>query len=1119
MAKAANGQAPPTPEAKRAFVQRALTARLLAEQTVAELAHLPLGALAVAMVWHEVSQVAAVLWLSALVVASLARLAIRIRARAGDLSHGVPQSVRIATVVVAAVWGVGIHGIAADVPVVQAALLLLIICGLTAAAASTLLADPPSYVMYTGGLLTLAAAGALRLAAHREFQIAFVIVLLYGAVMAMIYVRLRRVLLESLSNEYEVEQSRADADRERAFLALLFRSAPDAVVVLDRRHCVLRANPAFERLFGYSLEEAREHPLDELILPESEKTASTIFRARIEAGSTIQMDAKRRRRDGSEFDARIAATRVDSEDGVMLVMYSDITEQKTAERALRDSEARLFRTLASLPVGIMVVDVSGVPFFVNDAARDLLGKGLDATSRIERLAATYQAYIAGTDTLYPAERMPIVRALAGEEASADDIEIHRPDGNINLEVFGSPIRDSSGNVVFGVAAFTDITERRRIAEALNAARVAAEEATASKSAFLANMSHEIRTPLNGILGMAEVLLDGDLSAENRRSVETIISSGETLLRVINDILDFSKIEAGQLDIEHVEVDVPVLIESTARLLMAKASAAGIEVVIDIGADVPTRVVGDPTRLRQVLANLVGNAVKFTARGEVVIEVRRVGGDARTPSLRFSVCDTGAGIAAEKIDSIFEAFRQADTTTTRRYGGTGLGLSISRRLVELMGGNLMVTSTEGVGSTFTFTLPMPIADATERSASPTPRLADSKILIVDDNATNRRAMRSVLETAGSTVLDVQDGTSALSELRAAAHTGSPFAAVVSDVAMPGLDGFDLATAIRGDASIQSTPIVLASSIHRRGDHARTRSLGIAAYLLKPIPREDLLLALRQAIGRTGTPTGGVPIIADRAPAGAPARACRVLIAEDNVVNQEVASTVLRRRGHAVHVVGNGLAAVEAAATQPYDVILMDLQMPELDGIEATARIRTLPRGRDVRIIALTANAMAGERERCIAAGMDDYLAKPFKSVELVAAVENRPHTPQGAVSSVDAPPLDLHGLRTDLELGGVVEIMDDILDTFAHDSPARMEALRAAVASGDARTIERAAHAFKSGASTIRARPLADLLQGLERDARAGTLDDAVSMLARIEQAFAAVQRQLQSARGTETHGE
>ncbi len=1118
MATAANGRVGPTQEGKRAFVQRALTARLLAEQTVAELAHLPLGALAVAMVWGEVPHVASVVWLVVLVAGSLSRLALRIRARAGDLSHGVPWSVRLATVAVAAVWGVGMYGVAPHVPAVQAGLLLLIVCGLTAGAASTLLADPPSYVIYTGGLLTLGAAGTLRLASQREFQIAFIIILLYGAVMANIYMRLRRVLLESLSNEYEIEQNRADADRERAFLALLFRSAPDAVVVLDRKHCVLRANPAFERLFGYSFEEARERPLDELILPASEKAASETFRTRIESGSTIQMDAKRRRRDGTEFDVRISATRVQSDEGMTLVMYEDITERKSAERTLRDSEARLFRTLASLPVGIMVLDVSGVPFFINDAARELLGKGLEVAPAAEWLASAYHVYIAGTDQLYPIERMPIIRALAGEEATADDVEIHRPEGNVILEVYGSPIRDASGNVIFGVAAFTDITERRRTAEALNAARVAAEEATASKSAFLANMSHEIRTPLNGILGMAEVLLDSELSAENRRSVQTIIGSGETLLRVINDILDFSKIEAGQLDIEHVEVDVPVLIESTARLLMPKASAAGLEVVIDIGADVPARVIGDPTRLRQVLANLVGNAVKFTSRGEVVIEVRRVDGEGGTPSLRFSVCDTGAGIPADKIDSIFEAFRQADTTTTRRYGGTGLGLSISRRLVQLMGGNLMVTSAEGVGSTFSFTLPMPVADADEPSTSPVVRLADSRILIVDDNATNRRAMRSVLETAGSTVVDVADGTSALHELRAAAHAGSPFTAVVSDLAMPGLDGFDLASAIRGDASIQSTPIVLASSIHRRGDNERTRALGIAAYLLKPIPREELLLALRQAIGRPGTPTRGVPIVADRVPTSVPATACRVLIAEDNVVNQEVASTVLRRRGHSVHVVGNGLAAVAAAAAGTYDVILMDLQMPELDGLEATARIRALPHGGDVRIVALTANAMAGERERCIAAGMDDYLAKPFKSVELVAAVENRLDATPPAMSTADGQPVDLHGLRTDLELGGVVDIMDDILGTFANDSPSRMETLRSAVASGDARAIERAAHAFKSGASTIRARPLADLLQGLERDARAGQLDDAASMLTRIEQAFAAVQRQLQSARGTGTHG-
>jgi CheY-like chemotaxis protein len=488
------------------------------------------------------------------------------------------------------------------------------------------------------------------------------------------------------------------------------------------------------------------------------------------------------------------------------------------------------------------------------------------------------------------------------------------------------------------------------------------------------MSHEIRTPLNGVMGMAELLTDMPLEAEPRRAAELILDSGSTLLRVINDILDYSRIEAGQLDVESVPLDLHDLVYGAVKIVTSADPRPDLEVIVEIDRDVPAAVIGDPTRVRQVLNNLIANAVKFTERGEVAVGVATAGAS----GIRFSVRDTGIGMTPETRQRIFEPFRQADASMTRRYGGTGLGLSISRRLVELMRGTIEVASQPGAGSTFTFTLPLPATAAI--GPRRVPALANTRLLVVDDNATNLRVLQGMLEETGAAVEVAPDGEGALAAIHQSLAAGDPFAALVTDLQMPGMDGFTLVGQIRAMRETAELPVVNASSAARPGDQARARGMRRASYLVKPVARRELLEALAEVIHDSHAVT------AQESPIGSTRKPMRLLLVEDNVVNQQVAAIMLRRRGHFVDIVDDGPAAIDAVARARYDVVLMDIQMPGMDGLDALALIRGTMNGSRLPVIAVTANALVGERERCLAAGMNEYVAKPYVARELFAAVE-------------------------------------------------------------------------------------------------------------------------------------
>ncbi len=908
-------------------------------------------------------------------------------------------------------------------------------------------------------------------------------------------------------------------------------------------------NPAWETALGYTRDQLLSRPYIEFVHPD-DRQATVSEAAHVASGrSTLSFENRYRCKDGS-YKSLLWSAIVHAERGLIYCIAADVSERKRQESRLAAQYA-VTRVLAEAPtlasatprilqaiceslnwsVGaiwrvdrqkklLRCVETWHMPAievqeFDRDTYSQTFSPGIGLPGRVWSQAQPAwiedvtcdsnfpRAAIAAREGLHAAFGFPIL--LGDEVLGALEFfsrQIQKPDNPL-LEMM-SAIGSQIGQFIERKEAEDAL---RVYARDLEAARKRAEEATRAKSEFLANISHEIRTPMNAVIGMTELTLETKITREQREYLNAIQSSADALLTLVNDLLDFSKIEARKLQLDHVPFNLRDALEDTVRVLAPRAHQKGIELACHIHPDAPDMLRGDPLRLRQIVVNLVGNAIKFTEHGEVVLRVKTDSNHKGNVELRFSVSDTGIGIPAEKKAVIFEAFSQADSSTTRRYGGTGLGLAISAQLVELMGGSISVESEPGRGSTFNFTAIFEVQQpGTEKPTAPWRTLTDLPVLIVDDNATNRRILEDVFTNWHMCPVAVESGVAAIGTLEKARLSGQPFALALLDGHMPDMDGFEVAERISRDPGHAGMKLVMLTSAGQPEDVARCRKLGITAYLTKPIKQSELFDVVINAMGQATTEPSRTPQRRRRSQPGQ--RRLRVLLAEDNRVNQLVATRILEKLGHQVTVVKNGREAVAAVQSAEFDLVAMDVQMPEMDGLDATSAIRAWEKaaGTHIPIIAMTAHAMKGDRERCLAAGMDGYTSKPIRIEELQQAIAQliTPSKPTRVPASKMKQAEDVIDHAALLEgVDGNRPLLRKLIRLFLEDFPQRLAEIKDAIDSSDAIALERAAHTLKGSIGNFAANRAFAAAQRVEIMGRGRALTKVVD-------AYATLQSELES---------
>jgi two-component system sensor histidine kinase/response regulator len=767
----------------------------------------------------------------------------------------------------------------------------------------------------------------------------------------------------------------------------------------------------------------------------------------------------------------------------------DIHEERLAQVELREIRARFERAVQGSSDGLFEYDLISGATWYSPSVHEILGYGPDDAFPPSIL-----------DLTPPAERLSVEEAGARHVAEGTPFDVVFPvrhrDGQYRwVRSRGRCERNEQGLPAHFSGSIQDITAQLAARAALVAATEEASAANRSKSDFLANMSHEIRTPMNGVLGMTELLLDTSLNPVQHEYAETIRTSATSLLGILNDILDFSKIEAGRLEVESIEMDVRDCVEDVGTMMAVQAAAKDLEFIVNVDPATPECVLADPHRLRQILTNLAGNAIKFTQAGEVVIEVHNLGTRGTKALLHFEVRDTGPGMRPEVVEKLFQPFVQADVSTTRHFGGTGLGLSIVKRLCELMGGSISVVSSPGMGTTFSVMLPCEaVITATERLVESAHAAVCRHILVVDDNDTNRRVLRGQLLPAGHIVETCGRAGEVVGLLNQAAAQGAPFDLIIADDQMPDADGSWLAQTLKSDPSLAPVPLVLLTSLDRHGGTRRLADLGFAGYLTKPVRGRELRACVERVMDTSNQSGAHAQLVTRSSLAAEKVHAQyrgRVLVAEDNIVNQNVTRRFLERLGCRVELADNGLRAVEFCAQSNIDLVLMDVQMPIMDGLTATREIRRAEAAdRRVPIVALTASAMTDELDRCLAAGMDGLLTKPLQPLQLremldrhglgvardAAARESARTQPVRMI----APPIDIPRLR--MLVGDDPQFLAELCRTFLASSTRLLEELRQALAAADRAQLKALAHKLKGGAGSVCAQRVTDLCLALEQTA-------------------------------------